>query len=320
MPLRHLNLNSKNHIMDSPQKNSKKLKIAVQVFGHMRTFEKCAPSLKKYFLRYYDCDIFIQTWSTLDHKTKTWHKRKTYGHSIERSQFENKIQSLYNTTKTKIEDQVPEDLGIYEASSTRTLSIYGIQSMFYSMEQVNKLREVYECQSKTKYDYVLMIRPDILLKKRLRIEQFTKLFSEEETTSAVFSAGFNNKPIINELRFFGAIDVMFFAKPQTMTKLLNDHQAMTQDAQRVSHLKKFGPEYLLYRQAASKGIDFNIIDFKMNESWEILRLAPYITRKKIISLRIKKDHTDLVVLGMMPRVFQISIKINMYTIRIAIGG
>jgi hypothetical protein len=305
--------------MDSPQKNSKKLKIAVQVFGHMRTFEKCAPSLKKYFLQYYDCDIFIHTWSTLDHKTKTWHKRKTSGHSIERSQFENKIQSLYNTTKTKIEDQVPEDLGIYEASSTRTLSIYGIQSMFYSMEQVNKLREVYECQSKTKYDYVLMIRPDILLKKRLCIEKFTKLFSEEETTSAVFSAGFNNKPIINELRFVGAIDVMFFAKPQTMTKLLNDHQAMTQDAQRVSHLKKFGPEYLLYRQAESKGIDFHLTDFKMNESWEILRLAPYITRKKIISLRIKKDHTDLVVLGMMPRVFQISIKINMYTIRIAIG-
>ena len=112
---------------------------------------------------------------------------------------------------------------------------------------------------------------------------------------------------------------MFFAKPQTMVKLLNDHQVMTGDAQQVSQLKKFGPEYLLYRQAESEGIDFHLTDFKMNESWEILRLTPFITRKKIISLRIKKNHTDLVVLGIMPRVFQISIKIRIYTIRIAIG-
>jgi len=305
--------------MNKENRNSKRLKIAVQVFGHMRTFEKCAPSLKKYFLRYYDCDVFIHTWSTLDHETKTWHKRKTSGHSIDQSQFENKIQSLYRPTKTKIDDQTPEDLGVYEASSSRTLSIYGIKSMFYSMEQANKLRESYECQSKTKYDYVLMIRPDILLKKRLRIEQFTDLFTEEEKAGAVFSCGFNNKPIINELRFVGAIDVMFFAKPQAMAKLLNNHQVMTEDAQRVSQLKKFGPEYLLYRQAESKGIDFHLTDFKMNESWEILRFTPFITRKKIISLRIKKDHTDLVILAMMPRVFQIKIMIRVYTIRIAIG-
>jgi hypothetical protein len=305
--------------MNKENRNSKRLKIAVQFFGHMRTFEKCAPSLKKYFLRYYDCDVFIHTWSTLDHDTKTWHKHKKSGHSIDQSQFENKIQSLYSPKKIKIEHQVPEDLGIYEASSSRTLSIYGIQSMFYSMEKVNKLRESYECQSKTKYDYVLMIRPDILLKKRLRIEQFIDIFSEEEKAHAVFSCGFNNKPIVNELRFAGAIDVMFFAKPQTMAKLLNDHQVITEDAQQVSQLKKFGPEYLLYRQAESKGIDFHLTNFKMNESWEILRLTPFITRKRIISLRIKKDHTDLVVLGMMPRVFQISIMIRVYTIRIAIG-
>jgi hypothetical protein len=305
--------------MNKENRNSKRLKIAVQVFGHMRTFEKCAPSLKKYFLRYYDCDIFIHTWSTLDHDTQTWHKHRKSGHSIDQSQFENKIQSLYSPKKIKIEHQVPEDLGTYEASSSRTLSIHGIQSMFYSMEQVNKLRESYECQSKTKYDYVLMIRPDILLKTRLRIEQFTKLFSEGEEANGVFSCGHNNKPIVNELRFAGAIDVMFFAKPQTMAKLLNDHQVITEDAQQVSQLKKFGPEYLLYRQAESEGIDFHLTDFKMNESWEILRLTPFITRKKIISLRIKKDHTDLVVLGMMPRIFQISIKIRIYTIRIAIG-
>jgi hypothetical protein len=301
------------------KENRNRLKIAVQVFGHMRTFEKCAPSLKKYFLRYYNCDIFIHTWSTLDHATETWHKHKKSRRSIDQSLFKNKIQSLYSPKKIKIEVQIPEDLGIYEASSSRTLNIYGIQSMFYSMEQVNKLRESYECQSKTKYDYVLMIRPDILLKKRLRIEQFTKLFSEEETTHAVFSCGFNNKPIVNELRFVGAIDVIFFSKPQAMGKLLNDHQVMTEDAQRVSHLKKFSPEYLLYRQAASKGIDFHLTDFKMNESWEILRLTPAITRKKIIQLHIKKNRTNIVLLGCLPQILYLKITLISYPLSIEIG-
>ena len=305
--------------MDSYRKNGKKLKIAVQVFGHMRTFEKCAPSLKKYFLQFYDCDVFIHTWSKLDHETKTWHKRKTSSYCIEPYQFKKKIQSLYDATKTKIEDQIPEDLGVYKASNSRTLSIYGIKSMFYSMEQANKLRESYELQSKTKYDYVLMIRPDILLKKRLRIEQFTKLFSEKEIANAIFSAGFNNKPIINELRFVGAIDVMFFAKPETMARLLNEHQEMATEAQRVSQLKEFGPEYLLYRQAKSKGLDFYLTDFKMGESWEILRLTAVITRKKIIRLRIKKDYTKLILLGLLPQILQFKITIKNYPVSIAIG-
>ena len=89
--------------MNKENRNSKRLKIAIQVFGHMRTFEKCAPSLKKYFLRYYDCDIFIHTWSTLDHDTQTWHKHRKSGHSIDQSQFENKIQPLYSPKKIKIE-------------------------------------------------------------------------------------------------------------------------------------------------------------------------------------------------------------------------
>ena len=37
------------------------MKIAVQVFGHMRTFQKCAPILNNKFLDKYNFDVFIHT-------------------------------------------------------------------------------------------------------------------------------------------------------------------------------------------------------------------------------------------------------------------
>ena len=305
--------------MNKSVKNRIKMKIAVQLFGHMRTFEKCAPSLKKYFLRFYDCDLFIHTWSKLDHDTKTWYKRKGVIQHISQLTLEDKIQSLYQATRIKIEDQIPENMGSYESSNSRTLSLSGIKSMFYSMEQTNKLRESYEAQSKVKYDYVLMIRPDILLKKRLKIENYLKPFSEKEIENAVFSAGFNNKTIINELKFVGAIDVMFFARPQIIGRLVNDHATLYTDAERSKNLKKFGPEYILCRKAQSEGLAFYITDFRMTEAWEILRATPAITRKKIIRLHIKKNYTNLVVFGLLPQILQINITIKNYAITLALG-
>jgi len=305
--------------MKMKSKTNTKLKVAVQIFGNMRTFEKCAPSLMKHFLKHYDCDIFIHTWSKLDHETKTWHIRQTPNKDLDLTQLRKKIQSVYKAAKIKIETQTPKDMGVYEAPDSKTHSIYGIKSMFYSMEQTNKLRESYELQSKVTYDYVLMIRPDILLKKRLNIQKFTKPFSDDEIENAVFSAGFNNKPIINELRFVGAIDIIFFAKPQVMGKLLRDHMVMATDAHRISNLKKFRPEYLLYRQAKSQGVNFYITDYIMNGSWEILRATPKITPKKIIRLHIKKNYTNIVFLGFIQQILQFKIIIMGYSISLAIG-
>jgi hypothetical protein len=39
------------------------MKIAVQLFGHLRTYKKCFPALKKHLLSKYDCDIFIHSFS-----------------------------------------------------------------------------------------------------------------------------------------------------------------------------------------------------------------------------------------------------------------
>ena len=52
------------------------MKIAVCFFGHLRTFKRCAPYIKKNLLNHYDCDLFMHTWSEYNHNTKTWHDNK----------------------------------------------------------------------------------------------------------------------------------------------------------------------------------------------------------------------------------------------------
>lgn len=52
------------------------MKIAICFFGHLRTFKRCAPHLKRNLLDQYDCDLFMHTWSTLNHQTITHHENK----------------------------------------------------------------------------------------------------------------------------------------------------------------------------------------------------------------------------------------------------
>ena len=50
------------------------MKIAVQLFGHLRTFRECHSYLAKHLLDLYECDVFVHTWSFEDHVDPTWHK------------------------------------------------------------------------------------------------------------------------------------------------------------------------------------------------------------------------------------------------------
>ena len=52
------------------------MKIAVCFFGHLRTFKECAKHIKHNLLDKYDCDLFMHTWSTYNHHTKTHHENR----------------------------------------------------------------------------------------------------------------------------------------------------------------------------------------------------------------------------------------------------
>ena len=71
------------------------MKIAIQLFGHLRTYKKCLPALKKHLLNKYDCDIFMHTWDTYNHNTKTWHKNKSKNLQNKVNQDEMELVLLY---------------------------------------------------------------------------------------------------------------------------------------------------------------------------------------------------------------------------------
>ena len=72
------------------------MKIAICFFGHLRTFKRCAPHLKRNLLDQYDCDLFMHTWSTLNHQTITHHENK----NIDGIVTEKSIIDTYGTFKS----------------------------------------------------------------------------------------------------------------------------------------------------------------------------------------------------------------------------
>ena len=192
------------------------MKVAIQIFGHLRSYKKCYKALHKHLISKYDCDVFMHTWSLTNHSTKTWHKnickaKPVYGK-------EDYLKKIYNLKSLKIEEQKQEDLGKF-ISFKKEISILGIKALFHTMKSVNDLRLNYEKQNKVKYDFVIMVRPDILLKTDFQIDDFIKEVDKELINKSVFTIGF---PIFNTLNYFqtiGATDVLFFTKPEILNNI-----------------------------------------------------------------------------------------------------
>jgi len=152
--------------------SGEKMKIAVQLYGHLRTFRECAPALKEHFLDHYDCDVFIHTWDTLDHTTKAWHKLNEGKEVIELNtdDIKKELQQLYNPQGIIIETQDKTDLGNITDNYGQVYSIFAIRCMMQTMKKANSLRMAYQNENDKKYDYVLCTRPDVFLKEPFVLE------------------------------------------------------------------------------------------------------------------------------------------------------
>ena len=136
-------------------------KIAVQFFGHLRTFEKCLPYLKKHLLNNYDCDIFMHTWDTYNHNSKTWHTNfKNSNKKVNQEEIIKKLNIKPEQIKIEHQDLYTKDEIIVRGYK---FAVQGLMSVYHSIKTVNKLREDYQKKHKIKYDMVVCIRPDVLL-------------------------------------------------------------------------------------------------------------------------------------------------------------
>ena len=203
------------------------MKIAIQLYGHLRTFEKCAPALKKHILDHYDCDIFIHTWSKTEHDTKSWYNDsiKCFVRSVDNTILEI-IEKLYAPKAIKIETQnLFDEQGSFGTHDQIKINLQGIKYMVYSQYQANKLREIYETENRIKYDYVIVMRPDIMPLLKLELNQYQQEFNYFSQVSIHFIHNSENNFLSNKvINYPRGADCFYFSTPDVITQITQSYE------------------------------------------------------------------------------------------------
>jgi hypothetical protein len=204
------------------------MNIAIQFFGHLRTFERTSTSFLKNVVEVnkaegHNVDIFIHTWDELDHSTVNYRNpdgecladHKMLPEDIELAR------EIYKPKAFEIEAQlVCEEVIIREKIGLRfERSIKGCLNMAYSLYRSSQLRNKYEKLEGKKYDWVIVTRPDILFHNKLSIDRIFDAHrqSELETPKKCIFHGFNpfgRGNMIEEPQFITGSDLVFFARPE----------------------------------------------------------------------------------------------------------
>ncbi len=306
--------------------SKEKLKIAVCFFGHLRSYQKCAPFLRRNFLKYYDCDLFMHTWSTLDHNTQTWHKLKKAEGNTRREDI---IRAYGNLKNIEIEEQKPKDLGVIRIKGDHTdketkMSLFGIGAVLHSMRESLRGCEEYAAENKVKYDYILFVRPDIWLKKPLRIDKILKDMPSKKIANGFFAFA-NPMGLLPTAGFksMSGVDLLFFATPKTMADVIQNNALAIKDL-KPNMLVDYCPEYSLIQFVEKRGFTpYRIEGFKLPNDWDILRIMKVVKfRKRFIQLRIRGNKFLLWIFpSMMRRIVSVQINLfGVFTIDFAIGN
>lgn len=300
-----------------------KKRVAVQFFGNTRTCKSCYKSLNKNIFDLYDCDVFMHTWDTIDHDTKTWHKHKiksNKGNAVNESLLK-KCYPLVKKLKIESAKDLDFDLNGEFYVDNRTFSLLGVRSMYYSMEKSNELRQSYEKEKDISYDYVILIRPDLQLLEPIVIDNYINFQNLNSENSIYTSKLFGEDFIVNDESVTRGLDLIMFAKPESMDKLfennnLNHHISAVKN-QKINN----GPEKFLCNLADDNGLEIKVTNYSTNTSFNIIRKVKVISLKNIISLRIRKNMIKLSLMPKVNSIFKVSVSLlsGKFTIDCAIG-
>ncbi|MFG5136083.1 hypothetical protein [Campylobacter lari] len=140
-----------------------KKRLAIQLFGHLRTYRETYQNFLKNIVEVnqddgWDIDIFLHTWDKLSSSNGSWHKNLNLNCKLNDIPISNEdiqnIKLFYKPKKFLIEELTIE---------------YGF---FSSVKKVFELRKKYQKINNIKYDYNLFTRPDIMFMKPFKISSF----------------------------------------------------------------------------------------------------------------------------------------------------
>ena len=133
----------------------RKKRIAIQFFGHLRTFRETYQSFyDKVFLpnqaRGYKIDIFMHVWDEGDYRT----------HDPISNEDIDFVKKNYNPKRLLIESQVALTDNERKISTNPDTHTY-FKNYTYTIYKANQLRVEYEKDHNLEYDFVITTRPDI---------------------------------------------------------------------------------------------------------------------------------------------------------------
>lgn len=207
------------------------MKVAIQFFGHLRTYDKCYPAVKKHILDIYKPDVFIHTWDRLEHQSRSWYKDEVRGEpsSLDESLVSDLV-AKYQPKKIRIDTQKSfyDDTVVYGSHETIKITLNGIKNMLLSQNISNELRIEYELENGIEYDWVIVIRPDVAPLEPLDLSKFTPQLEFNDRTSfhmvhnsinMTFDRWILNYPLV--------FDVFYLGRPlviNTITSALNSFE------------------------------------------------------------------------------------------------
>lgn len=244
------------------------MRIAICLFGNLRTYDYCCESFRQCLSDLNDADVFIHTWNTLNHNTKTWHKNKAKNGNVEINNIKDEIISAYGPSSMLIENQCA--VGSGEAIfMNRAISIDGIRFMIESICRSNEQRINYELKNNTKYDYILFTRPDILFRRNVVIKDI--LDQADQPENSIFFAC-NPKGHTLMLHEMGCQDLLFFAHHSVVEKFIKNKDEFL-DSFVPGQIYPFGPEYYFIRFFYKLGFAEVPLNYLYGRDFEIVRLG-----------------------------------------------
>lgn len=197
-------------------------RVALQFFGHLRSYRKTLPYQIAHIISEYNCDIFIHTWETEEHNDPTWHKSALENESISITSRQDLIE-CYHPVALEIEDNsIVVQQGYFNGNNN--ILLRSMKAMFHSQQKVNKLRREYSLTHSIDYDFVITLRPDVMPLCRLNLDDYIQEFEFAKNVCIHFSNCAHqhlqgNKKIYTPL----ASDIFYIGTPQTIDGIFNDN-------------------------------------------------------------------------------------------------
>lgn len=139
---------------------------------------------------------------------------------------EKKLTSNFNFTRLLVENQEEFIINNKINDNYKSRESFNQIKMFYGMHKVFGLLEQYEVENNFKYDYVIKVRPDLIIKQGISFSDLSKL---------------NESELAVPTGFYGIQDMVFYGPRDIYSQIVSIFNRML-ESERLSPLDKF-PKY-----------------------------------------------------------------------------